>query len=256
MGNDEPVGIKFKAETLEAEGKEGDLTASIQRYFHTSTFSDLTIVTSDQRFEVHKLIVCGQSGYFSNLFKHNWKEVTDNVIRLEEDDPRAVEAMIHFMYGFNYDSSGSDRGRTSPMLFNVNVYQTGDKYDIPKLKEQAKEKFAVALKNCWEMDDFPVAIARAYSTTVASDRGLRDLLVDTCLEHIDDLLEDDDFKQVLRETLDFAADLVQKQIYHSDKTIYRCPSCRREWSVTCTTNAVSYCPMCSSNQDWSRHVKK
>lgn len=183
------------------------------------------------------------------------QEVTDNAIRLEEDDPRAVEAMVHFMYGFNYDSSGSDRGRTSPMLFNVNVYQTGDKYDIPKLKEQAKEKFTVALKNCWEMDDFPVAIARVYSTTVASDRGLRDLLVDTCLEHIDRLLENDDFKQVLRETLDFAADLVQ--YYRSSIPTYRCPNqyCRHEWSIKCSAK-INHCPLCSFKQDWSGHVKK
>ncbi|PLN76859.1 BTB/POZ domain protein [Aspergillus taichungensis] len=255
MGNDEAMAVRLKTEGLEAEEKEGDLTASIQKYFHTSTFSDLTLVTSDQKFEMHKLIVCGQSGYFSRLFKHNWKEVTDNVIQLEEDDPRALEAMIHFMYGFSYDSSGSDRGRTSPMLFNVNVYQTGDKYDIPKLKEQAKEKFAVALKNCWEMDDFPVAIARAYSTTVASDRGLRDLIVDTCLEHISELLENDDFKQVLRETLDFAADLVHKQYYNSSITTYRCPNCTHEWGMK-SSGAIYFCPSCSTRRDWNQFVVK
>ncbi|KAL2810604.1 hypothetical protein BJX63DRAFT_434120 [Aspergillus granulosus] len=53
----------------------------------------------------------------------NSSGVTENVIRLQDDDPRAIEAMIHFSYGFNYDSSGSGQGRTSPMLFNVKVYQ-------------------------------------------------------------------------------------------------------------------------------------
>ncbi|KAI2707456.1 hypothetical protein CBS147354_9518 [Penicillium roqueforti] len=169
MGSDQPVTVKIQAEAMEADGNEGDLTASIQR---------------DQKFEVHKVIVCGQSEYFSRLFGHNWKEVNENVIRLEDDDPRALEAMIHFFYGFNYDSSGSDQGRTSPMLFNVKVYQIGDKYGIPKLKAQAKEKFSVAITTCWEMDDFPTAIASAYSTTSSADRGLRDLLVSTSLEHI------------------------------------------------------------------------
>lgn len=169
---------------------------------------------------MHKLIVCGQSEYFSALFKHNWKvsslarhgkgslqltwtrqEVKENVIRLEDDDPRALEAMIHFMYGFNYDSSGSDLGRISPMLFNVHVYQIGDKYGIPSLKEQAKEKFAAVIKTCWGMDDFLIAIASTYSTTPSADRGLRDLVVSTCLEHINELVKNDDFEQVLRETL-------------------------------------------------------
>jgi hypothetical protein len=109
--------------------------------------------------------------------------------------------MIYFIYGFNYDSSGSDQGRNSAMLFNVKVYQIGDKYDIPKLKEQSREKFSIAIETCWEMDDFPIAIASAYSTTTSADRGLRDPLVSTSLKHIDVLLKKKDFKQVLRDTV-------------------------------------------------------
>jgi hypothetical protein len=154
------------------------------------------------------------------------------------------------MYGFNYDSSGSEQGRTSPILFNIKVYQIGDKYDIPNLKEQAKEKFAVAIKTCWEMDDFPVAIASAYSTTISADRGLRDLLVSTCLEHINELLRNDDFKQVLRKTLGFAADLVQNQDHQASTITYRCPSCVKEWSLKSSLK-VQYCPLCAYNVDWS-----
>jgi len=163
--------------------------------------------------------------------------------------------MIHFFYGFNYDSSGSDQGRTSPMLFNVKVYQIGDKYGIPSLKEQAKEKFSVAITTCWEMDDFPVAIASAYSTTSSADRGLRDLLVSTSLEHINDLLKNDDFKQVLRETLGFAADLVQSQDHKIRMTIYYCPNCANSWGLQ-SSGKVKHCPLCSYSVDWSRHVKK
>ncbi|KAL4912601.1 BTB/POZ protein [Aspergillus aurantiobrunneus] len=255
MGSGQPVTVKIKAEAVEADGHEGDLTASIQRYFHASTFSDLTIVTRDQKFEVHKVIVCGQSEFFSRLFSHNWKEVTENVVRLEDDDPRAIEAMIHFFYGFNYDSSGSEQGRTSPMLFNVKVYQIGDKYGIPKLKAQAKEKFSVAITTCWEMDDFPIAIASAYSTTSFADRGLRDLLVSTSLEHINDLLKNDDFKQVLRETMGFAADLVQSQDHPVSTVTYQCPNCSMDWSLQSSAKA-KYCPLCSYSADWRRNVKK
>ncbi|CRG91090.1 hypothetical protein PISL3812_08138 [Talaromyces islandicus] len=192
----------------EDAGNRGDLTTSIQDFFNSSRFSDLTIVTKDQEFKVHKLIVCALSDYFSRLFENNWKETTENVVRLDEDEPRSVEAMIHFMYGFSYDSSGSDRGRVSPMLFNVKVYQVGDKYSVPKLKEEAREKFITAVKACWEMDDFPVAITEAYSTTPREDRGLRDPLVQTSLEHLDVLLKNEEFKHVLRNILEFAADLI------------------------------------------------
>jgi hypothetical protein len=32
-----------------------------------------------------------------------------------------------FMYGHDYDSSGSNRGRVSPLSYNIKVYQIADK---------------------------------------------------------------------------------------------------------------------------------
>jgi hypothetical protein len=157
------------------------------------------------------------------------------------------------MYGFNYDSSGSDQGCNSPMLFNIKVYQIGDKYDIPKLKEQSREKFSIAMEACWE-DDFPIAIASAYSTTTSADRGLRDLLVSTSLKHIDILLKNEDFKQVLRDTLGFGADLVQHQVPLHSTITYWCPNCAKEWSMQRSVE-VRYCPLCSYNlNNWAAHV--
>ncbi|KAB8263878.1 BTB/POZ protein [Aspergillus pseudonomiae] len=187
----------------------GDLSASIKKFFVSSDFSDLTICTADQEFKVHRLVVCGQSAYFSRLFKGNWTESVDNTVQLKSDDPRAIEAMIHFMYGFEYDSSGSNLGRVSPMLFNINVYQVADKFGVPQLKQKAKEKFEAIARTCWVMDDYPTAISEAYQRTHKEDRGLRDILVHISHEHLEKLLENEDFRTVLEETLGFAADLVK-----------------------------------------------
>ncbi|KAJ9194390.1 hypothetical protein DTO164E3_5368 [Paecilomyces variotii] len=252
MANDQLEVAEVKAETADDDGHVGELIASFQSFFASSTFSDLTIVTKDQEFKVHKLIVCSQSGFFARLFKQNWKEAEENVVRLNEDDPRAVEAMVHFMYGFNYNNSGSEHGRVSPMLLNVKVYQVADKYDIPKLKAQAKENFTVAINKCWEMDDFPTAIEDAYSTTTSADRGLRDPLVSLSLEHIDILLDNEDFKQALRNTLGFAADLVQR---NAKGKLYLCPCCTNEFYVG-ASSSFRYCPLCSlESTDWEKHAK-
>jgi len=136
------------------------------------------------------------------------------VIELKEDDFRVVEAMLHFMYRFDYDGSGNDQGRVSPMLFNVQVYGIADKYGILALKSVAKEKFDKAVRTCWDMDDFAHVITEIYSSTPSTDRGLRDTVVDVALtdrglrdtvvdvahEHIRALLEKDDFRGVLEET--------------------------------------------------------
>ncbi|PYI33038.1 POZ domain-containing protein [Aspergillus indologenus CBS 114.80] len=192
--------------------KPGDLLASIKNYYSSSEFSDLTVHTLDQDFQVHRVVVCGQSEYFSRLFQGTWPEAKENEIHLKEDDPRAIEAMFQFMYGFEYDSSGSDQGRTSPMLLNVKVYQVADKYQVPKLKDRAREKFKAIVETCWQMDDFPVAIEEAYKRTTKEDRSLRDILVRTSQEHIGELEASEDFRLVLEGTAGFAADLVQIRV--------------------------------------------
>ncbi|PYI17275.1 BTB/POZ domain protein [Aspergillus violaceofuscus CBS 115571] len=166
--------VRFK-DTVNAE-KPGDLLASIKKYYASSKFSDLTIHTLDQDLKVHRLVVCGQSEYFSRLYEGEWLESGMNEIDLKVDDPRAIEAMFHFMYGYRYDSSDSDQGRASPMLFAVKVYQVADKYQVPQLKDRAREKFKSIVETCWQTDDFPVAIEEAYKRTIKEDRSLRDIL--------------------------------------------------------------------------------
>ncbi|EIT73259.1 hypothetical protein AO1008_00634 [Aspergillus oryzae 100-8] len=205
----------------------GDLSASIKKFFISSDFSDMTICTADQEFKVHRLIVCGQSAYFSRLFKANWTS----------DDPRAVEAMVHFMYGFEYDSSGSDLGRVSPMLFNINVYQVADKFEVPQLKQKAKDKFETIARTCWEMDDYPIAISEAYQRTHKGDR---------------------DFRTVLEEVLGFAADLVRHSPGNTGVKKYCCPNCNFNWMLGHSAGNISYrCPKCSSQRsNWDDFIVK
>ncbi|OJZ80027.1 hypothetical protein ASPFODRAFT_38456 [Aspergillus luchuensis CBS 106.47] len=237
----------------------GDLSASIKSYFLSSAFSDLTIHTKDQEFKVHRLVICGQSEYFSRLCQGDWKETADNAVHFEEDDPRAIEAMVHFMYGFDYDSSGSQHGRISPMLFSIRVYNIADKFVVPQLKQLAKEKFETIIQTCWQMDDFPTAIAEAYNCTPKTDRGLRDPLVKISHENIATLLENDGFQTVLEEVAGFAANLAQCLTQKNNgpmQTKYRCPDCAENWFIEInTTREVQYCPFCRiSWGDWSQYI--
>jgi speckle-type POZ protein len=70
----------------------------------------------------------------------------DNVIDPEEEDCFCViQAMLSFLYGFNYDASGNDQTVFSPTVFNVKVYTIAEKYDIHALKSQAKGKWRMQL---------------------------------------------------------------------------------------------------------------
>ena len=74
------------------------------------------------------------------------------------------------------------------MVYDAQVYQIADKYDIPALKAHSVHKFGVAITTGWSMDDFPLAVSVVYGSTPSGDRGLRDLVVGTSRTNIDKLL--------------------------------------------------------------------
>ena len=161
--------------------------------------------------------------------------------------------MLNFMYLFDYDAGGSDQARTSPMIFNVKVYSIADKYDVVALKSQAKEKFEKTAKSCWNMDDFPPAISEVYSSTPATDRGLRDLVVEIVCTHIDALLVRQDFRNVLEETVGFAADVTQR--IASTFKEYKCPNCTNQWKAVLSGGSTYYCVRCSSSRaNWDQYI--
>lgn len=182
------------------------------------------------------------------------------MIELQEDDVRVVEAMLDFMYRFDYDCSGNALERVSPMLFDVSVYSIADKYDIPALRIRAKEKFAAAVRTCWQMDDFPSVIAEVYGSTPSSNRSLRDTVIDVTQKHIKALMEKGEFVRVLKETSEFAADvtgyMVQKGMGAGDttaRTRYSCPSCRNEWEAVLQPSITQWCVRCGqARSDWSK----
>ncbi|OXV11874.1 hypothetical protein Egran_00364 [Elaphomyces granulatus] len=234
-----------------------NMRTTLKDFFDTSKFSDLVIRTEDQEFKVHKIVVCGQSEYFACLLSGKWKEATGNAVDLKEDDARAVEAMIHFMYGFDYDSSGSSLGRISPMLFNAMVYKVADKYGVPALKHLAQQKFDSAVTACWNMDDFPHVIAEVYTTTVESDKGLRDRVVSVSYNNIQSLFLKEDFIRVLNDTPSFAADVLQLLVEKPSTKRYTCPSCSKQWEANLSNDVTYYCLHCGSRRsDWKNYLEK
>ncbi|KAM6516975.1 hypothetical protein FSOLCH5_007923 [Fusarium solani] len=159
--------------------------SSLKSYFNQSILSDLSVTCDGQTFKVHRLILCAHSKYFSKQLNGPWKESSEQVINIQDFDVGVVEAMLHFMYNFDYTNVNG----TSSMVFEAQVYQIADKYGIDSLKEHATKRFGAALDIGWPMDDFPLAITVAYTTSPLGDRGLRDLIIETSSQHIDDLLD-------------------------------------------------------------------
>ncbi|ORY10229.1 hypothetical protein BCR34DRAFT_625346 [Clohesyomyces aquaticus] len=190
----------------------------------------------DKELKIHKL-----------AFNGEWKEGANGVVRLE-DDVSAVEALLQFMYTFDYDASGSAQNSSSPIAFNVKVYSIAEKYDV------------AAVETCWDMDDFPDAIARVYDSTPSVDRSLRTIVVDAACKHIDTLLSKQGFCDVLNETLGFASDMTQllaksQNRKRSPTRKYRCPDCFNHWEAELDSGSYYHCIRCGVRYfNWASYI--
>ncbi|KAI3583836.1 BTB/POZ protein [Fusarium oxysporum f. sp. albedinis] len=225
------------------QGVEGFLS-SLKEYYNTDALSDVTVTCDGQVFKAHRIILSAHSKCFAKALSGNWKESSDGNIDIKDFDPGVVDAMLRFIYSFEYDNTQG----TPPMIFDACMYQIADKYDIAALKTESKNKFELAIANGWATDDFPVAANLVYVSTPSEDRGLRDIVVDTAGKNIDQLVGKDGFCELTRETPDFAADLIPflcgKGSESGSVQKYICQSCGRiiqgEFSAQ-----IQYCPYCS-----------
>jgi speckle-type POZ protein len=170
-----------------------------------------------------------------------------------------VEAMLRFMYTFDYDASSNAKSGSSPMVFNAKVYSIADKYEVLSLKSYAKQKFETTVETCWDMDDFPYAIAEVYNSTPSVDQGLRKVVVDAACKHIDQLLSKQGFRDVLEGTEGFASDVARtlsKSQKQSKTPSYRCPSCQKQWEAVLPSAGESYyCIYCGSRRsNWTSYI--
>ena len=136
------------------------------------------------------------------------KEGLSGEIDLKEDDPDMIDNMLHFLYTSDYQDD-ADGGR--PLLVNAKMYAVGDKYGIHALKTLAKDKFIAALGAGWDIVTFLEVLETVYSTTPASDRGLRDCLALTLKKHKNELHEHEGFVNLIKTKLadgEFAMDVI------------------------------------------------
>lgn len=71
----------------------------------------------------------------------------------------------------------------SHLLTHTRVYALAEKYDIPSLKGLAKCKFEEACACWYDSPEFADAIEEVYCSTIDSDRGLRDVVLQAFRSH-------------------------------------------------------------------------
>jgi len=85
-----------------ADGPLNELRSSLDKLLKDGAYSDLTIISGQDEYRVHKAIVCPRSIFFEKACNSPFKEGCTSTISLPEDDPNAVESMIQYLYHLDY----------------------------------------------------------------------------------------------------------------------------------------------------------
>ncbi|KAK7515416.1 hypothetical protein IWZ03DRAFT_415446 [Phyllosticta citriasiana] len=102
-------------------------------------FSDFRIRCHDGTvYNVHKNILCTQSQFFKNALNptSNFLEAQSNTVKLENDDPGTVKALIEYFYCSTY-MEAIEGLPSELLLFHNQVYAIGNKYRVQGLKDLA-----------------------------------------------------------------------------------------------------------------------
>ena len=94
------------------------------------------------------------------------------------------------------------------MLNNVSVYTVADKYGISALKSLARSKFETLAKKDCLPTKFATIVSLVFNSTPSSDQGLRDVVTNKSMAHLDTLLKDPEFSKVMQEEAQLPIDLL------------------------------------------------
>ncbi|KAE8395890.1 hypothetical protein BDV23DRAFT_193660 [Aspergillus alliaceus] len=223
----------------------------ISKIRDNGVYSDLKINCGSSRFDVHRVIVCLQSAFFTKAIEGGFQEAKSNEITLH-DNPTIVKKMIDYLYRQDYNDTcelaieeqaqrppepmdaAADEyeisATTAPseekdcpsvplqdaketkVSVNAKMHVLADKYAVERLKDHSKEKLKANLTREWNDTDFLWLIEYTYGPHSPPNSELRDVIVTFAVQHLSTLDKLPQFHQVHKEFSEFGSDLLTRTI--------------------------------------------
>ncbi|CAD6591090.1 MAG: hypothetical protein ASARMPREDX12_004921 [Alectoria sarmentosa] len=146
------------------------------------------------------------------------KEAESNRIDLPEDHPVLVKKMLDYLYTLDYTDDRNSSVLCIDLAVHVLVYSIADKYSIAGLKDLAMVKmedslgFPGHLVTADGTRELLITIELAWTSTPASDKGMREPILKYCKRYLDLLLEMETFKAAMVEIPDMAYDFLAQEV--------------------------------------------
>ncbi|KAL6718240.1 hypothetical protein ACLMJK_004328 [Lecanora helva] len=152
--------------------KDGTEFASVQACFKSPEYSNLTLLCGNDKYLLHQAILFPRAQFIVKACREKSTAEQAPTIELHGDDPNAVNRMLIFLYSNDYPnedipkdqqpvkvqdntfSSGNGshapttRTSTSKMINHALVRSIAVKYELPSLRDEAQQRFLIALRTC------------------------------------------------------------------------------------------------------------
>ena len=96
------------------------------------------------------------------------------------------------------------------LSIHSNVYAIADKYDVYGLCDLSRSKFIDACSVFWDHAEFATVVDIAFSTTVEEDLGLRSIVGDIIVKHIE-LIRKPEIKALVKKHGSLALHIIEKK---------------------------------------------
>ena len=194
------------------------------------------------------------------------QEAKEGKINLDEDDPLAVEAMLHYMYHGSYTDPGNAPDDIPPILLDIRMFIIADKYFVKPLKSVSRVKFTQHCAEEWKSADFALAVREIYATEL-NDESVKDIALKTIREHTGDFFADrDTYEEINRATRDvpaFGADVLAKLAAAKHdfgdegsmmKWRLKCPDCKSDFYVGVPAGNPNFKFSCPRGENWNQPI--
>ena len=188
--------------------------------FDSGENSDVIVQCCHRTWKLDRLILCAGSDYsktalqgdrFQVLYPPDkfpaysadvFKEGVTGSIRPQEDDPWPTGQLLRFFYTHDYQVDIGDcqtDDRRCPLSAHARMYAMADKHQAPLLKDLAQEKLVPVSKGL-AITAIPYiadAIRIIFTSTLPSDRGLRNTVIPTLIALKQELHDSEDFMSII-----------------------------------------------------------